>query len=226
MKKVLAIIPARGNSEGLKKKNIYPLNNKELIAYTIEAAKNSKYITDVYVNSDNEEILSIAKKYKTKTYKRDANLALNDTPSQDVVYDMLHTLKEHYDTIVLLQPTSPLRDTQDIDDSLNLFYTNGAEALISMYRPQHSPLKAFMLNEDNYLQGVVNNQYPFMPRQKLPAAYYPNGAIYIIQTDIFLQNKGFFSEKTIPYIMDEYKSIDIDTISDIKKVEKLLKQKV
>lgn len=222
MKKVLAIIPARGNSKGLKKKNIYPLNNKELIAYTIEAAKNSKYITDVYVNSDNEEILSIARKYKTKTYKRDANLALDDTASQDVVYDMLCNIDSQYDTIVLLQPTSPLRNDKDIDEAFSLFEGVDATSLISVSLPKHSPLKAFKLDENNYLTGIVNNEYPFMPRQDLPHTYYPNGAIYICKNNIFLQTKEFFSDKTIPYIMNDTKSIDIDSIEDIILAEKLI----
>ncbi|WP_434637257.1 acylneuraminate cytidylyltransferase family protein [Sulfurimonas sp. NW7] len=222
MKKVLAIIPARGNSKGLKNKNIYPLNKKELILYTIEAAKNSKYITDVYVNSDSHKILDIARNCQIKTYQREAELALDDTKTQDVVYDMLRNIDKKYDTVILLQPTSPLRDAKDIDEAFDLYYSSQATSLISMSVPKHSPFKAFTLNEDNYLTGIVNNDYPFMPRQKLPTAYYPNGAIYIFGNDIFLKTKEFFSDKTIPYIMNETKSIDIDSIEDIMLAEQII----
>lgn len=219
---ILAIIPARGGSKGLPKKNILNLKGKPLIAWSIEAAKNSKYINRIIVSSDNEEILNISKQYDVDTLKRPHQFATDTASSESVVLHTIESLKEKYDYIMLLQPTSPFRDTQTINKALEIFFNNDADALISVSQTDNKILKAFLETEDGYIKGVSNNQYPFMPRQKLPSVYMSNGAIYIIKTELLKKTKSFFTQKTIPYEMDEISSFDIDTQEDFKKAESLL----
>ena len=217
---IIAIIPARGGSKGLPKKNISPLAGKPLISYSIEAALRSKYISDVVVTSDDDDILKIAQEHDVSSIKRPYSLAQDNTKTEPVIFHTLENITEKYDIIILLQPTSPLRDEHDIDLAFEAFIESEADALISVKKPSHSPYKAFTQTKDGYLKGIINNDYPFMPRQELPMSYYPNGAIYIIKTKEFLKHQSLFCAKTIPYEMSELKSIDIDSLDDLKYVEK------
>ena len=221
-KSFLAIIPARGGSKGLKRKNVLPLADKPLISWTIEASLNSKYITDTYVSSEDSEILDIAKQYKAKIVKRPYFLALDDSSSESVVFHTISSIKSNHDYIVLLQPTSPLRDNYDIDSAIETLLEKNADALISVYEVDNKLLKSFVEDENSFLKGVSNNKYPFMPRQKLPKTYMSNGAIYIIKRELFIKNNSFFANKTIKFLMNKTKSIDIDTLEDFKIVESLL----
>lgn len=222
---IISIIPARGGSKGLPRKNIIDLAGKPLIAWTIEASLNSKYITKTIVSSDNDEILNISEQYNADILKRPNELALDTTASEPVVRDVIETLKKEnkeFDYLVLLQPTSPLRDTQNIDDTFDSLFQSEATALISVCEVDNKILKAFKSNSNGFIEGVSNNKYPFMRRQDLPKTYLSNGAIYIIKVDEFLKNNSFFTDKTISYLMDEMKSTDIDTYEDLKKVNDYL----
>lgn len=220
--KIISIIPARGGSKGLPKKNILELAGKPLIAWSIEASLKSKYITRTIVSSDDDNILRISGKYGAEILKRPDELSLDTTPSEPVIEHVLKNIEsiEEYDYLILLQPTSPLRDEKDIDESiLKLIKEKNATALISVKEIDNKILKAFKNNKNGYLEGISNNIYPFMRRQDLPKVFMPNGAIYIIKIDEFLKTKKLFSDKTISYIMDEKKSFDIDTKDDLKEIK-------
>jgi len=220
--KVLAVIPARGGSKGIPRKNIIEFYGKPLIAWTIESSINSPYITKTIVSSDDYEILNIAKAYQADTIKRPDNLATDFTTSEPVVKHAIDKLRSKgldFDYITLLQPTSPLRDVSDINNAFKLFYSSDATALISVYKVENKILKAFKKNKIGYIEGISNNLYPFMRRQNLPTTYMSNGAIYIIKVNDFLKNNSFLTKKTVHYKMDKIKSIDIDTISDLKVAE-------
>ena len=221
-KKILALIPARGRSKGLKGKNVANLAKKPLIVWSIEAALGSRFISKTLVSSDDEEILSIAQKHAVQTLKRPNELALDDTPSEAVILHTLRTLEkenECYDYLILLQPTSPLRKSEDIDAAFTQLFESDANGVISVYKEEKKILKAFMKNEEGYIQGVSNNKFPFMPRQKLPDVYMSNGAIYIIKVAEFLQNEKLLTQKTIVYEMSKESSLDIDTQADLDKAE-------
>lgn len=225
--KILAIIPARGGSKGFPGKNIYPVNGKPLIAYTIEAALNSNHITRTIVSSDNDEILSISKELGAIPLKRPEKLAQDSSSSEDTIHHVIRTLStqgEEFDILVLLQPTSPLRGAEDIDNSIELMLKNNASAVISVTNIGIKPFKSYYLNENGFLQGVHNNKTPNMRRQDLPDAYLANGAIYAIYVDEFLRTSSLMPEATIPYVMDDEKSIDIDTIEDILEVEYIIEK--
>ena len=220
--KIISIIPARGGSKGLPKKNILELAGKPLIAWTIESSLKSKYISKTIVSSDCDEILNISSKYGWEILKRPDELARDTTPTEPVVEHILQNIKDlgNYSYLVLLQPTSPLRDEKDIDEAISkLIQEKDATALISVKEIDNKILKAFKINNNGYLEGISNNKYPFMRRQDLPKVFMPNGAIYIISINEFLKTKRLFSDNAISYLMNEEKSLDIDTIDDFEKIK-------
>jgi len=222
-KRILAIIPARGGSKAIPDKNIIEIAGKPLIAWTIEAALKASFVAKTIVSSDSNTILEISKKYGAETIKRPVNLASDSARSEPVLTHALEELKdENYDYALLLQPTSPLRTADDIDMAIKALINTDATALISVYQPQHHPLKAFKKDNKGFLKGLVNNEYPFMPRQELPKTFYPNGAIYLIKTDVFLKTGKLFTDKTIAYEMPLNKSLDLDSQSEISTLEKIL----
>ncbi|QFR48341.1 acylneuraminate cytidylyltransferase family protein [Sulfurimonas lithotrophica] len=220
--KFLSIIPAREGSKGLKDKNIATLSNKPLIAWTIQASLKSKYISKTIVSSDSKKILDISKAFGSEVILRPSTLALDNTPSEPVIKHLLNSLDEEFDFIVLLQPTSPLRDSFDIDNSIDLLIREKASSLISVKEIDNKILKSFKIDENGYLEPISNNEYPFMPRQSLPKVYMPNGAIYIISTSEFLKHEKLISNRCISYIMSDEKSIDIDGQNDLEICEAIL----
>lgn len=224
-KEVLAIIPARGGSKGLPRKNVLDLAGKPLMAWTIEASLNSKYITETIVSSEDDEILRIAKQYSAKTIKRPSNLAKDSSSSEEVVKHVLESLDKEFDYIVLLQPTSPLRTSKDIDDAFELLIKNKASSLISVYEIDNKYLKAFIEDKDGYIEGINNNSYPFIRRQDLPDIYMSNGAIYIIEKKFFIEKNSFYTEKTVPFFMEKSRSVDVDSLVDLNNIENFIKLK-
>ncbi|PSM51558.1 CMP-N-acetylneuraminic acid synthetase [Campylobacter blaseri] len=218
---ILSIIPARGGSKGFKGKNIFPLYNKPLIAWSIEASLKSKYITKTIVSSDDDEILEISKNYGSQIIKRPDELALDYTPSEPVITHALKTLNENFDFIVFLQPTSPLRNSSDIDSAIKMYLDKKSKSLISVKEVDNKFLKSFLLN-DNKLEPINNPKFPFTRRQDLPKLYMPNGAIYIVDYRYFLENEQLFSDDCVAFVMSDEKSIDIDSYEDIIKCEKVL----
>jgi CMP-N-acetylneuraminic acid synthetase len=217
--KVLGLIPARGNSKRLPRKNIIELYGKPLIAWTIEAALGSKYIDRVIVSTDNQEIANIAKKYGAEVpFIRPSELATDEATTIDAVLYSLGQLEEvgeKYDYIALLQPTSPLRTTQNIEESIELLQTKNSDAVISVCEAEHHPLWSNVLPDDlsmdNFLDASVKNKRS----QDLPKQYRINGAIYISSVKKLKKENSFFlSDNCIAYIMKKNVSIDIDTMDD------------
>lgn len=224
--KVIAIIPARGGSKGIPKKNLYEVGGKPLIAWSIEAAMNSTSIDKIVVTTDSLEILEFSNQYQKVTgIVRPKDLAQDLSPTEPVIRHVLDTLKDKdkYDYLVLLQPTSPLRTSEDIENALGAIKNSEATSLISVVQPNHHPLKSFVKDEKGYLKGLVNNQFPFMPRQELPETFQPNGAIYIVEVKEFLKNNTLFTKKTIAFPMSSAKSTDVDTLEDVTQIENQLK---
>lgn len=222
--KIISIIPARGGSKGLPGKNIIDLAGKPLIAWTIEASLKSKYISKTIVSSDDNKILEVSAQFGSEILKRPNELALDTTPSEPVIEHVLNSIDdiEEYDYLILLQPTSPLRDEKDIDNAIELLKEKNATALISTKQIDNKILKAFKNDKNGYLKGISNNEYPFMRRQDLPNVFMPNGAIYIVSVNDFLKTKKLFADKTISFEMSEEKSFDVDTIDDLELINKVL----
>lgn len=223
---ILAVVPARGGSKGIPKKNIKVLAGKPLIAYTIEAAK-SKFINKVVVSTDDNEIAHISKQYDAEVIKRPNNLARDDSQTIDAVNHVITTLEEDRyfpDIVVLLQPTSPLRTQKNVDDAIKLFIKNKGkcDSLVSVCEFEHSPYWSLKV-EDGYLKPNFGNNYFKMRRQDLPKLYMPNGSIFISTKQILLTSKSFYKGNIIPYSMKTEESIDIDTMLDFKLAEIMLK---
>lgn len=229
-KKILAIIPARGGSKGLPQKNIKPLLGKPLIAWTIEAVKNSKYVDRIIISTDDKEIANICNNFGVPVpFLRPKELAKDNTPIVDVVLHLLRYLKttENYSPgfIALCQPTSPLRTSYDMDKAFEMLFANKrADAVISITEVSENPYWMRVLADDNFIDYFLKHNYRDYRRQDLPSVYIVNGALYICKTDIFLKNKTFTPERTIGYVMPRSRSVDIDDIFDFKTTELILSE--
>ena len=214
-KTFLAIIPARGGSKRLPRKNILDLSGRPMISWSIDAGLKSKYIDKVVVSSDDDEILDIAKKFKAETVKRPGKLASDIATSNDVVKHTLENIEE-YDYIVLLQPTSPLRNYKHIDEAIKLLEKKSADAIISVCKTDHTPLWSNTLQEDGSLESFIKDEVIDKRSQDLKDYYRLNGAIYICKRDNFLKEETLFLRENIyAYIMDKESSIDIDEEIDL-----------
>lgn len=221
-KSFLAIIPARGGSKRLPRKNVADLGNKPLIAWTIEAALNSKYIDTVLVTSDDDEILSVAERYKAKIIKRPERLATDTASSFDAIKHAMGNIND-YDYIVLLQPTSPLRNSDHIDAAIELLLSKKADAVISVCEMDHSPLWSNVLPENWSMDNFLNDDVKNKRSQDLPIYYRLNGAIYICRKDLLLKEETFFlKNNNFAFLMDRESSIDIDEEIDLKMANFLL----
>lgn len=221
---MLAIIPARGGSKGLPGKNIRMLKGKPLIAYTIEAALASQYITRVIVSTDDEEIAKISIQYGAECpFMRPKYLASDESLGIDAIKYTIEKIEENenlkIDRFIILQPTSPLRTTRDIDNSIELFNSKDADSVISYCKESH-PIKWHKYidaegNFENIFEDKIKN------RQDERPSYYPNGAIFIFKRKILLHN-SYYTDRSFPYIMDRTKSVDIDDMDDFNYAEFLL----
>lgn len=224
-KTFLAVIPARGGSKRLPRKNVLDLAGKPLIAWTIEAALGSTYIDAAVVSSDDAEILSIAHRYGAKTLQRPDELATDTATS----FDALKHAIEHSnpcDYVVLLQPTSPLRAAKHIDEAIELLISKNADAIVSVCETDHSPLWSNTLPQSGSMENFLRDEVKNKRSQELEKYYRLNGAIYICKTDILLEQKTFFLEKNVfAYIMDRKSSVDIDESEDLLLAEILIKRK-
>ena len=218
-KTFLAVIPARGGSKRLPRKNILDLAGKPLIAWSIEAAKKSKYIDEVLVTTDDQEILSISKSCGANVITRPAELASDTATSFDAIK---HAIKNttHYDYVVLLQPTSPLRNSTHIDEAIEELQLKSADAIVSVTEMDHSPLWSNTLPETGSMENFLRRDVLNKRSQDLEPYYRLNGAIYICEVNNLLKEQSFFLKENIfAYKMKADVSIDIDTFMDFKLAE-------
>jgi len=224
-KRILGIIPARGGSKGLPRKNIKEFAGKPLIAWTIEEAHKSGYLDRVILSSDDAEIIKIAKKWRCEVpFIRPSRLAQDETPGIEPVIHAINTINEKYDYIVLLQPTSPLRTVDDIDGCIGFCAGKGEPACISVCPADKNPYWMHTLTGDGRLRPVLRAEKPAARRQDLPAVYTENGAVYVAKTDYLLREKRFITEETLAYIMPARRSLDIDNETDFLFGSLLIKE--
>lgn len=219
---IISIIPAKGSSRRLPNKNIMDFHGKPLLCWTIEASLNSKNIAQTLVTSEDDNILDIAKKAGSKIIKRPNKLSKSNASSESVI---IHTLKyfkkiKNYlpKYFILLQPTSPLRTKDDIDDAFKLFFASKANALVSGYEIKYDPFKSLQI--DNI--GLLNR--PKISGKRYGRYIYQNGAIYIIKTKVFLNKLNLVPQNTIPFFMSIEKSVDIDTKDDLNLAKSIYKK--
>lgn len=219
-KRVFAVIPARGGSKGIPRKNIRVVGGKPLIVYTIEAARRSQYLDKIVVSSEDSEILSVAQTWGAEPLIRPAELSQDETPGIEPVLHAIEANME-YDYVVLLQPTSPQRSTADIDGAIELCHRMKAPACVSVCEASQSPYWMFKVGDDLKLAPLAPGRLPIR-RQDLPPVYLLNGAVYVARVEWLIDNKNFISEETIAHIMPRDRSLDIDMESDLEFFEKLM----
>ena len=212
-KTILGLVVARSNSKRLKNKNILKYKNKTLIQHAYESASKSKFIDDIVLSSESEKIIKLGKKIGFNIpFKRPSHLSRDNVGASKVVFHALKKIKNKYDYVVLLQPTSPLRKFKDIDQSINKICKKKYKTLISIYKSKRIEKFKVKLINKNFIKRDYNNDY------SKSFNYYLNGAIFISDTKHFLKKKDFFSSKTGFYLMPEKRSIDIDLKEDFEKL--------
>jgi CMP-N-acetylneuraminic acid synthetase len=218
-----ALIPARGGSKGIPRKNIKPIAGKPLIAWTIEAALRSPLLDAVVVSTEDEEIAEVARRAGAQVpFMRPAALAEDDTPGIDPVLHALEQLPQ-FDAVLLLQPTSPLRTTEDIDACLQLAAQRGAPSVVSVTEPDAHPYWTYSIGSDHRMTRLIDSA-PVSRRQDLPQVAALNGALYFAKSDWLRHNRGLIGPETLAYMMSRERSVDLDTPLDWKFAELLLKE--
>jgi N-acylneuraminate cytidylyltransferase/CMP-N,N'-diacetyllegionaminic acid synthase len=225
----LALITARGGSKDVPGKNIKKFAGKPLIKWTILQALKSRFIDRTIVSTDSKEIAAISEKCGADLpFVRPKQLATSTAKSIDVVIHALNWLERNekagYDVVVLLQPTSPLRTTADIDTALKLFFAKKAKAVVSVCDAEHPPLWTNRVPKDLSMKGFLAKNSINRNRQSLGSFYRLNGAVYIAEADYLKKHKSFFGPDTYAYIMDAERSVDIDSPIDFRIAEILMKE--
>lgn len=226
--KVLAVIPARGGSKGVKDKNIRQLLGKPLLSYAIETAKNSDLVDKVVVNTDSDRIAKVAREYHTEVVFRTPEYGEDKASVVPVLIetlDILETRGEHYDLIVLLQVTSPLRTVKDLDNVVSMFKDNQAvENVVSVIKVDDShPARMYQIEQDNSLQPY-EKEGERKRRQELTPLYIRNGCFYAIRTETLCLTNQIISNKKSAYIMPADYALNIDTERDLLIAEVIMKE--
>ena len=230
-KRILCIITARKNSKGLSDKNIKKLNGKPLVSWPILTGLESKYVDDVIVSTDCNNISDIAKNYGAEVpFIRPANLAEDDSLSSDVIlhalsFDMIKS--KNYDYFVLLEPTSPLTESTDVDAALERVIENKYSSLVSITKVTGShPSFCVELSENNTIIPFDKKSIKNIARrQDVRPLYNYDGSLYVSNVKEFIKNKSLFHDKTAGFVMPSWKSIEIDSLLDFYIVETILKNK-
>lgn len=214
-RKVLAVVPARGGSKGLPRKNILDLGGRPLIAWTLAAAQAARHIDRCVVSTDDEEIAATARACGGDVpFMRPAELAGDATGTLDVIEHALARLPG-YDIVVILQPTSPLRSSADIDGTIQTMLKHDAPSCVSVVEPGKSPFWSYTVDESDRLTPLLDPSYSRMRRQDLPRAFVLNGAVYAARVQWLIDNGSALGDGTVPYIMPAERSVDIDTAFDL-----------
>lgn len=223
--RVLAVIPARGGSKGIKKKNIRLVNGKPLISYTIEKAQESHLITDLIVSTDDKDIIDVTKKHNCDFKPRSKENASDESTMESVLFEVLESLKQKYDVVIVLQPTTPIREVEDIDNVIKMFLNDkNLESVVSVVELNDiHPARMYTLT--NELDMIaLDMDAERNRRQELKPVYLRNGAIYAATVESLLKNKKLISDNKKAYIMPESKWLNIDTQRDILIAEVIISE--
>jgi CMP-N,N'-diacetyllegionaminic acid synthase len=227
--RILGLIPARGGSKGVPRKNVRDLCGKPLIAYTIEAARGSTALARVVLSTDDAEIAEAGKRYGADVpFVRTAELARDDTPMLPVVRDAVERLEaqgDRYDAICLLQPTNPLRTPEDIDACVSTLRVSGADCVVSvlLVPSEHHPYWAYVADEQGALRLANGDSAPVPRRQALPPAFHREGSVYVVRRDVLMERNTLYGDRVVGHVMESGRSVNIDTPEDWERAEALLR---
>ena len=217
--RVLGVIPARGGSKRVSRKNLRPLAGRPLLVWTIDAARASEVVDRFVVSSEDVEILDLARSLGAETVERPAALASDEAASVDVVIDALDQVADEVEWVLLLQPTSPFRTGEDIDRCVRAAYSAGASAAIAVTEPERSPYLSFTLDDAGYLKALFPVDFSHARSQDLPRCYAVNGAVYAATTEWLRTKRTFIHDRALAYVMPRDRSADIDTEEDFASAE-------
>ena len=229
-KSVLALIPARRGSKGLPLKNIRPLGGKPLLAWPIEAARNSRYVDRVVISTEDPEFAAIAEEAGAEApFLRPVELASDSAPSIEFIRHTLETLADAgqtYDYLVLLEPTSPLTESSDVDAALEILtaHRQEADAIVGVTSlVSEHPAFAVRINAQGLMNPYSVSSFGQLPRrQDTEPLYGLDGSLYISSTDALLTENGFCHQRTLPYVTPRWKSFEVDDLVDFICIEALL----
>ena len=225
---IVALIPARGGSKGVPRKNIRNLLGKPLIAYSIIQCQRSLYIDRVIVSTEDDEIAKVARDFDAEVpFIRPSTLATDNAKGLEVVFHAVNWFRERaqqVDIIVVLPPTSPLRLTADIDNAIELFFEKSADAVVSVCLAEKNLYWSNILPDDGCMKDFVSNNAFNKNRQEFQKIFSLNGSIYVANANFLLSQKTYYSEKSYAYIMPPERSIDIDTEIDFQLAEYLMQK--
>jgi len=226
---ILAIIPARGGSKSIPRKNIKNLAGKPLIVYTIETALKSDFLDRVIVSTDDEEIAEVARKYGAEVVVRPKKLAEDETPTLPVLQHVVKYLeeKENYkvDVVVVLQPTSPLREVSDIDNSIKKVLDTNADSVETFCQVNYLPSCMFKIIGDKAIPLDRKSLEKYKGRQDFPELYKENGAVFVVRRNVLMRKNTVYGVDHRAVIMPKERSIDIDDIIDFKLAELIINEK-
>lgn len=226
--RILGIIPARGGSKGLPRKNLALLCGKPLLYYVIQAALASSRLTRTVLSSDDEEIIQVGKKYGADApFTRPAELSTDSASSAAVARHTLERIEsdeaKRYDYACLLEPTAPLRTPQDIDAAIEILLDAQADAVVSVSRIEAPhPVKTLVIAAGRLKPFLPGWWRPNLIRQELEPVYAVNGAVYCVKREVLLQSTSFWGSFAVPYIMPAERSVNVDTWMDLKLAEVLM----
>lgn len=227
--RVLGIIPARGGSKGVPRKNIKLLCGQPLMAYTVHAAQAAKHLTQIVLSTEDEEIASVGRSLGLDVpFMRPADLATDVTPTLDVllhVVSELETLGQFYDAICLLQVTNPMRKTQHIDDCIALLESDPKASSVISVLPvptEYNPHWVYQTTSDGALRLFTGESTPIPRRQALPPAFHREGSVYVVRRDVLMNEKTLYGERVLGYSMENQDCCNIDTMDDWHDAERRL----
>lgn len=224
-KSVLGLIMARGGSKGLPRKNLRQFGGKPMIAWTVEAGKQSQCIDRLILSSEDEEIIETVRPLDCEIpFVRPENLATDESSPIEVIRHAIDSLPDKYDYLVLLQPTSPLRIANDIDRCVELCYQKQAPACVTITETEKTPYWMYELQEDQRMRPVISGEKRVVRRQDLPKTFALNGAVFVARSDWIIHQNDFLGPDTIGYEMPRSRSIDIDSETDLVLANAILKE--
>jgi CMP-N-acetylneuraminic acid synthetase len=219
---ICAIVPARGGSRGIPRKNLRPFLGRPLVCHAVDAGLGATLVERVIVSTDDPEIAAVARAAGAETpFLRPAALATDETPTLPVLQHAVRWLEQHgtaVSTVVVLQPTSPLRSAAHVDAAVRLFLDSGAESVASVCEVDHSPYWMHRLDGDRLVPFAPEGA-AYLRRQDLPPVYRLNGAIYVTRRPVVMDQARVLGDDTRAFVMDRQRSIDIDDELDFQLAE-------
>jgi N-acylneuraminate cytidylyltransferase len=224
---VLGLVAARGGSQTVPGKNLRSFGGKPLVTWAIGAALASKWIDRLILSSDDPKIISTAEAAGCEApFRRPPELATDQAPSIDVAHHAISALAETYDLVALIQPTSPLVATLDIDGCIERCQSSGAPSCVSISKVDKNPAWMYQLSDDQELVPVVGEGSRAKRRQDLPPVYALNGAVFVARRAWLMENDDFIGSHTLGFEMPAERSVDIDTLLDFVIGEAMLGKKI